>query len=77
LGWDPKDPLLTANFQHLLWPTGHRDIHTTLFVQPWPLLEEAVAEVGTEYVWCRDPAGAPRGHRRVDPLVFAPVEKGL
>jgi hypothetical protein len=29
-GWDPKDPLLTANFQHLLRPTGHRDIHKTL-----------------------------------------------
>ncbi|GHA73850.1 MULTISPECIES: hypothetical protein [Streptomyces] len=60
LGWDPKDPLLTANFQHLLRPTGHRDIHKSLFAQARPLLEEAVAEVGTEYLWCRDPADAPR-----------------
>jgi hypothetical protein len=62
VGWAdaPVHPLLTANFQHLLRPTGHRDIHKTLFVRARPLLEEAVAEVGTEYLWCRNPANAPR-----------------
>ncbi|MFF3820616.1 hypothetical protein ACFYYD_29210 [Streptomyces bluensis] len=59
-GWDPKDPLLTVNFQHLLRPTGHRDIGKALLLQARPLLEEAVAEVGTEYVWCRNPVDAPR-----------------
>ncbi|MGW7285211.1 hypothetical protein ACWGH4_06920 [Streptomyces sp. NPDC054847] len=60
LGWEPKDPLLIANLQHLLRPTGHRDIHKALFAQARPLLEDAVAEVGTEYLWCRNPADAPR-----------------
>ncbi|MGW4380441.1 hypothetical protein [Kitasatospora sp. NPDC004531] len=59
-GWDPKDPLLDANFQHLLRPTGHRDIGKALLIQARSLLEEAVAEVGTEYVWCRKPADVPR-----------------
>ncbi|WP_280702649.1 hypothetical protein [Kitasatospora sp. GP82] len=59
-GWNPKDPLLDANFQHLLRPTGHRDIGKALLIQARPLLEEAVAEVGTEYVWCRKPAEVPR-----------------
>ncbi|MFF0476413.1 hypothetical protein [Streptomyces sp. NPDC004284] len=37
LGWAPKDPLLTANFQHPLRLTGHRDIHKALFAQARPL----------------------------------------
>ncbi|MFB7506235.1 hypothetical protein [Streptomyces broussonetiae] len=59
-GWDPKDPLLDVNFQQLLRPTGHRDISKALLVQARTLLEEAVAAVGTEYVWCRNAPDAPR-----------------
>ncbi|MGW3208312.1 hypothetical protein [Streptomyces sp. NPDC001135] len=59
-GGDPKDPLLDFTFQHLLRPTGHRDIGKSLLAQARPLLEEAVAEVGTEYMWCRSAADAPR-----------------
>ncbi|MET7849950.1 hypothetical protein [Streptomyces avermitilis] len=58
-GWDPKDPLLDVNFQQLLRPTG-RDISRALLVQARPLMEEAVAEVGTEYVWCRNAPDVPR-----------------
>ncbi|WP_405365583.1 hypothetical protein [Kitasatospora sp. NBC_00039] len=59
-GWDPADPLLPVNFQGLLRPSGHRDIGGALLVQARPLLEGAVAEVGTEYAWCRDALGVPR-----------------
>ncbi|MFG2998538.1 hypothetical protein [Streptomyces sp. NPDC048340] len=59
-GWDPADPLLPVNFQALLRPSGHRDIARALFVQARPLLEGAVAEVGTEHLWCRDAQDVPR-----------------
>ncbi|MFE5767661.1 hypothetical protein ACFQ7O_04800 [Streptomyces sp. NPDC056485] len=59
-GWDPADPLLPVNFQALLRPSGHRDIARALFVQARPLLEGAVAEVGTEHLWCRDAPDVPR-----------------
>ncbi|MET9325095.1 hypothetical protein ABZX75_33955 [Streptomyces sp. NPDC003038] len=59
-GWDLTDPLLLVNFQVLLRPSGHRDIARALLVQARPLLEGAVAEVGTEYAWCRDAADVPR-----------------
>ncbi|MFE2937309.1 hypothetical protein [Streptomyces sp. NPDC059278] len=59
-GWDARDPLLTLNFKDLLRPTGHRDIGTAALSKARPLLEEAVAEVGIEYAWCRDAADVPR-----------------
>ncbi|MER6692245.1 hypothetical protein [Streptomyces minutiscleroticus] len=59
-GWDPKDPLLHVNFQDLLRPTRHRDIGKALLVKARPALEAAVAEVGTEYLWCRDAPEVPR-----------------
>ncbi|MBO1417768.1 hypothetical protein [Streptomyces sp. FH025] len=59
-GWDPQDPLLDVNFQHLLRPTGHRDIHKALLLKARPMLEEAVAQVGTENVWCRHATEVPR-----------------
>ncbi|WP_235438081.1 hypothetical protein [Kitasatospora griseola] len=59
-GWDRNDPLLDFNFQHLLRPVGHRDVGKRLLARARPMLEEAVAEVGTEYVWCRNGVEIPR-----------------
>ncbi|MFG2631439.1 hypothetical protein [Streptomyces sp. NPDC048473] len=59
-GWDPHDPLLEVSFLQLLRPTGHRDIARRLFKSVRPLLEAAVAQVGTEYRWCRDATDVPR-----------------
>ncbi|MDX2623630.1 hypothetical protein ABZ516_35825 [Streptomyces sp. NPDC019826] len=59
-GWDPHDPLLKISFLPLLRPTGHRDIGRRLFPSVRPLLEAAVAQVGTEYPWCRDAVNVPR-----------------
>ncbi|MGW0615762.1 hypothetical protein [Streptomyces sp. NPDC002788] len=53
-GWDPHDPLLEVSFLQLLRPNGHRDIGRRLFKSVRPLLEAAVAQVGTEHRWCRD-----------------------
>ncbi|MFF7146111.1 hypothetical protein ACFZB5_33795 [Streptomyces nodosus] len=59
-GWDRQDPLLDLDFQHLLRPIGHRDVGKGLLARARPMLEEAVAEVGTEYVRCRNGVGVPR-----------------
>jgi hypothetical protein len=59
-GWDPHDPLLKISFLPLLRPTGHRDIGRRLFPSVRSLLEAAVAQVGTEYPWCRDAVNVPR-----------------
>lgn len=59
-GWDARDPLLEVSFTQLVVPTGHLRLDDALLSRTRPLLEEAVAAVGTEYAWCRNAVAVPR-----------------